>query len=582
MALALAPAGTSTFSGVIQDGAAQIAVVAEGPGLQVFAGSNTYTGPTTINNCSLEITGSSSYSGGFVINSGTLEIGGPGVLDDALANGCTLTPNGSSAVVMLVPGGSMFAPNFSNNVVVAGGTLCGSLNGTETAGVLVSSGLVSVVDGQTLFVGGNGLLVGSGTVNLSGGMLVQGDAGGVNGYGGVISVGDPGGGGNGRPAVLNISGDGVLLPGNPNNGYGAGLQVGVGGATGIVNQYGGTVGMVGNYFSVGGALVPATAAGTAGGTGTYNLYNGALSIGSNGISGGIAAIGVSGGTGTMNVRGGLCTVAADTYGATLDIGSRGGNGTLNISGGTVDTFAGITIGNVYGRAGSVGTLVLQGGLLDLASNGYGSAAGQIVVGSGGSLVATSGTLQNVSEIFGNATITGSGFSAIVSGTPMPLTMSGTGVLVLAGYNNYSAGTTILSGTVDFSTPESVPTSSTGRLDIESGGEVVFGALLDSGGDSEPAVTAAADSTSSSVVHAASVLDSLLARLRAERAGESGHGSAAGSVGSVTARESGGKSGGSGAGDVGAAAGRCGRPGDCRLAAAEGCPLRSETRGRERL
>ena len=117
---------------------------------------------------------------------------------------------------------------------------------------------------------------------------------------------------------------------------------------------------------------------------------------------------------------------------------------------------------------------------------------------------------------------------------MPLTMSGTGVLVLAGYNNYSAGTTILSGTVDFSTPESVPTSSTGRLDIESGGEVVFGALLDSGGDSEPAVTAAADSTSSSVVHAASVLDSLLARLRAERAGESGHGSAVGSAGVVTA------------------------------------------------
>ncbi len=213
--LTLAPAGTSTFSGVIQDGAGQIAVVANGPGLQVFAGSNTYSGPTTVNNCSLEITGSGSYSGGFVINSGTLEIGGPGVLDNALANGCTLTATTTgSGVVMLVPGGSMFAPNFTNNVVVAGGTLNGSPNGTETAGVLVSSGLVSVVDGQTLFVGGNGLLVGSGTVNLSGGTLVQGDAGGVNGYGGVISVGDPGGGGNGRPAVLNISGDGVLLPGN--------------------------------------------------------------------------------------------------------------------------------------------------------------------------------------------------------------------------------------------------------------------------------------------------------------------------------------------------------------------------------
>ena len=512
-------------------------MISNGPGLQVFAGSNTYSGPTTINNCSLEITGSGSYSGGFLINGGTLEIGGPGVLDNALANGCTLTPT-NSGVVMLVPGGSMQAPNFTNNVVVAGGTLNGSPNAQtpETAGVLVSSGLVSVVDGQTLFVGANGLLVGSGTVNLSGGALLQGDTGGVNGYGGVISVGDPGAGGNGRLAVLNISGDAVLAAGNANNGYGAGLQVGVGGATGIVNQHSGTVNMVGNYFSVGGALVPATSSGTAGGTGTYNLSGGTLNAGSNGIYGGIAAIGVSGGTGTMNVTGGLCTIAADGYGATLDIGSRGGNGTLKISGGTVDALAGITIGNVYGQAGSVGTLVLQGGLLDLASNGYGAAATMIVVGSGGSLVATGGTLQNISQILGNVTITGSGQSASISGTPMPLTMSGTGALVLAGNNSYSGGTTVLSGTFDFSTPESVPTNP-GTLNIESGGDVVFGALVGvSGGDSEPAVAAAAD-TVSSVAGAESVLESLLARLRAERAGESGYGSAVGSAGSITAAAS---------------------------------------------
>ena len=369
--LTVAPAGTTTFSGVIQDGAGQIAVVANGPGLQVFSGSNTYSGPTTVNNCTLEITGSGSYNGGFAINSGTLEIGGPGVLDGALANGCTLTPNGTGGIVMLVPGGSMQAPNFSNNVVVAGGTLNGSPNAqtAETAGVLVSSGLVSVVDGQTLFVGANGLLVGSGTVNLSGGTLLQGDTGGLNGYGGVISVGDPGAGSIGRPAVLNISGDATVAAGNANNGYGAGLQVGVGGATGIVKQSGGVVNMVGNYFSVGGALVPATSSGTAGGTGTYNLSGGTLNAGSNGIYGGIAAIGANGGTGTINVTGGLCTIAADGYGATLDIGSRGGNGTLNVSGGTVEAFAGITIGNVYGQTGSVGTLVLQGGLLGRRTSG---------------------------------------------------------------------------------------------------------------------------------------------------------------------------------------------------------------------
>jgi autotransporter-associated beta strand protein len=255
-----------------------------------------------------------------------------------------------------------------------------------------------------------------------------------------------------------------------------------------------------------------------------------LNAGSNGIYGGIAAIGVSGGTGTMNVTGGLFAIAADGLGATLDIGSRGGNGTLNISGGTVQAFAGITIGNVYGHAGSVGSLVLDGGLLDLASNGYGAAASMIVAGSGGSLVANSGTLQNVSEILGNATITGSGQSTSISGTPMPLTVSSTGILVLAGKNSYSGGTTVLSGTVDFSTPESMP--STGILAIESGGEVVLGAIVDDGGDSEPAVAAA--DIASNVASAQSAIESLLARLRAERAGESGHGSAVGAAGSVTA------------------------------------------------
>ena len=57
---------------------------------------------------------------------------------------------------------------------------------------------------------------------------------------------------------------------------------------------------------------------------------------------------------------------------------------------------------------------------------------------------------------------------------------------MSGTDNYSGGTTVTGGTLDFATPESMP--STGFLDIESGGEVVLGALLgDYGGESEPAV-----------------------------------------------------------------------------------------------
>ena len=114
--LTLAPAGTTTFSGVIQDGAGQISVTTNGPGIQVFSGSNTYTGATTINGCVLAIAGSGVYSGGFALNGGTLEVVGPGAIDGS-------GPLSGSGIVLLAPGGSMIARNFGNNVVVAGGTL---------------------------------------------------------------------------------------------------------------------------------------------------------------------------------------------------------------------------------------------------------------------------------------------------------------------------------------------------------------------------------------------------------------------------------------------------------------------------
>ena len=111
-------------------------------------------------------------------------------------------------------------------------------------------------------------------------------------------------------------------------------------------------------------------------------------------------------------------------------------------------------------------------------------------------------------------------------------VNGTGTQVLAGSNTYSGNTTVLSGTLVFSTAESMP-SGTGVLDIEPNGQVVLGAIVDDGNDAVPAVTAAAD-IASSVASADSVMDSLLARLRGERAGESGHGSAVGAAGVVTA------------------------------------------------
>ena len=315
-------------------------------------------------------------------------------------------------------------------------------------------------------------------------------------------MGDPSAGGPGgtsNPAMLSISG-GTLQAGNWNNGNaGAGLQVGVGGAAGIVNQSGGVVNVEGwDAFAVGGAIFGGTP-----GQGTYNLSAGTLNTGYYGN--GYTEIGLAGGTGVVNVSGGLWNISADAPVSPGPGGGQGGKSLLNIgsgnapdadaagtgsvviSGGQVNAFGGITIGNVYNQGG-VGWLSLQGGVLDLTAGTAGAFGGKILVGSGGTLAASSGTLQNVTEILGNVTISGT----TASGTPMALTKSDTGLLVLAGTNTYTGGTTVSSGTLDFSTPAATP--SAGIVTVNPGGYVVLGALV---GASSPATETTETVTDSS-------------------------------------------------------------------------------------
>ena len=208
IALTLAPAGTTTFSGVIQNGAGQIFVTVNGPGTQVLAGSNTYTGATTINGGVLEIAASGVYSGGFAVNGGTLAVAAPGAIDSTSA----LSGNGT---VLLAPGGSMIARNFGGNVLIAGGTLNVAPGATLALNcVLVTAGTASLGSGQMMALGNGGLIIAPGanaTFNMTGGSLVQGGSGdgGANWWGGSVNVGDPSAGGPGgtaNPAVLAISG----------------------------------------------------------------------------------------------------------------------------------------------------------------------------------------------------------------------------------------------------------------------------------------------------------------------------------------------------------------------------------------
>ena len=56
-----------------------------------------------------------------------------------------------------------------------------------------------------------------------------------------------------------------------------------------------------------------------------------------------------------------------------------------------------------------------------------------------------------------------------------VTLNGSGKLVLSGSDSYTGGTTVASGTVQFTSPEAVPT--TGIVTVNAGGRVVLGAGL---------------------------------------------------------------------------------------------------------
>ena len=110
-ALTLSPSGVSTtFSGMIQGGGTMgsIGLVMSGSGTQVLAGSNTYTGPTTINAGQLVVNGS--LASPVTVNSGGT-LGGTGNLTSG-----TVGVGGAIA-----PGNPLGTLHFSGNLVLASG-----------------------------------------------------------------------------------------------------------------------------------------------------------------------------------------------------------------------------------------------------------------------------------------------------------------------------------------------------------------------------------------------------------------------------------------------------------------------------
>lgn len=183
--------GTTTISSVIADNGGTTALTKSGAGPLVLTGSNTYSGPTYLNNGGLEVTGDAALGTGATVISRV---------------GTTLTLSGTSAIVsgknfLFDFGSEGFGNNglgmtatdvgsFNLNVVnPAGATLSGTFN--VTAGTLVKTGagtltLTNPAGAKLGRLNGNG-----GCVNvLEGGLVLNGGSGAVYQVGqGELTVG---------------------------------------------------------------------------------------------------------------------------------------------------------------------------------------------------------------------------------------------------------------------------------------------------------------------------------------------------------------------------------------------------------
>ena len=406
--LALAAASNMSYSGAINNGTGTLAVTKTGSGTQTLAGTNAYTGATTI-------------SAGILLFPKTASL-----YNGTAASWLPANISVASAATLGVGLGDSASGYFDATAL---GTL---LNATHLGASTATTGLKT------------GAIVGLDTTNATGGTFT---------YATVIPN-------NAGGSVLNLAklGSGTLILSGANTYTGtttinAGvLQIGNAGATGNI----GTGAITNNgalVFNRTGALAVAgiisgTGLLTQSGSGTttlsgVNTYTGLTTVTAGTLS--IASI--------KTVNGGNSSVGAVTtaINGTIALGSGTNTGTLQYSG-TGDTsnriidLAGLTGGGVLDQSGT-GLLTLSGGVtasgagiktLTLTGTGSGVLSGAIVDNSGTNKTSLSKT--------------------------------GTGIWKLAGTNSYTGTTSVSGGTLQLQSPTTVPAGNT-SISVTSGGTV---------------------------------------------------------------------------------------------------------------
>jgi len=237
--------GTSSYSGVIADGASGMTLTKSGSGTQVLTNTNTYTGATTISGGTLQVDGS--LASGSTVGVGTAgELSGSGTINGnaTLTGSGIISSSGTIAGTLGVTGGNWNGTGSVTGVVnsssgtftigssanlhadgglnVTGGTLAGTgtitghVNYTSSAsssysGIIAGSGKTLTMNNSSATLTLTGVNTYTGATTVSAGKLV------VNGSiaSSAVTVNSGGTlGGSGTVGALTVTSGGTVGPGN--------------------------------------------------------------------------------------------------------------------------------------------------------------------------------------------------------------------------------------------------------------------------------------------------------------------------------------------------------------------------------
>ena len=299
--------GSTSFSGIIQDGTGTVALTKTGTGTLNLSGLNTFTGAVTINNGTLQsgITNALGTNAVIVNDGGTYDLNGYSDAISTLAvNSGTTGGTVTTGAGTLTLGGNVTSTGGAGNATISGNLALGATRMftlTNAADGLIVSAIVSGSYGITK--------AGAGTLTLSGNNTYTGTT--------TISVG-----------TLLIGNASALGTGAASITSGAVLDL-----NGTTYTNTNALTLNGTGISTGGSLINSSS--------TAATYNGAITLGSNSSIGG---------TGNITLGNGI------TGGFTL---TKVGSAILNL-GSSAATLAGLTI--------SAGTLNSTSGNLSLTGN----------------------------------------------------------------------------------------------------------------------------------------------------------------------------------------------------------------------